>query len=152
MIEIINLPEFEAAMKRLSDAVKAQVLYDAAEAGGRVVEGYAKDNVNNVFSGRATNALGNSITVEVDASASQAEARIGPTVIYGRIHELGGVILPVFAKMLHWVDESGAHHFAKKVVMPARPYLRPAMDEHKEDILAAVGAVVREAIERAADG
>lgn len=52
---------------------------------------------------------------------------VGPTVIYGRIQELGGTIFPKRAKFLHWVDASG-DHFARHVTLPARPYLKPAAE------------------------
>jgi len=67
-------------------------------------------------------------------------------VIYGRIHELGGIILPVHAKMLSWVD-NGKRIFAKRVQIPARPYLRPAVDEHENEIGQAVGHQLRKQIE-----
>lgn len=51
---------------------------------------------------------------------------VGPTVIYGRIQELGGEIFPKRAKWLHWVDGTG-DHFAKHVTLPSRPYLKPAV-------------------------
>jgi len=59
-------------------------------------------------------------------------------VIYAAIHEFGGEILPKRAKFLHWVDKNGKDVFAKRVKMPMRPYLRPAFDENKEAIKAAI--------------
>lgn len=145
----MDMGEFRKGIKALKGAVREAALKDAAEAGGRVIEGNAKVNANNVFSSKATNALAGSITVEVTASGNTANADIGPTVVYGRIHELGGVIKPVHAKMLHWVED-GLDIFANIVHIPARPYLRPAVDEHHDEIRDAVGASLKASIEKAA--
>ena len=48
-------------------------------------------------------------------------------VRYALIHELGGKIVPVKAKMLSF-EIGGKRVFAKEVNIPARPYLRPAAD------------------------
>lgn len=61
---------------------------------------------------------------------SHWSGEVGPTVIYGRIQELGGTIFPKRAKFLHWVDGSG-DHFARHVTLPARPYLKPAAETTK---------------------
>lgn len=56
-------------------------------------------------------------------------ARIGSNLKYARIHELGGIIRPVTAQFLHFVID-GQHVMTKEVHMPARPYLRPAVDNN----------------------
>ena len=130
----VDLSEFVPKLRKLSSAARGEALKDTVEAGARVIEANAKINANQVFSNNATNALANSITVEVNGSGNSVTANIGPTVIYGRIHELGGIIKPITAKMLSWISETGERVFAKVVHMPARPYLRPAVDGHEEDI------------------
>ena len=76
----------------------------------------------------------NSIDVfEVSQSRTFADVDIGPTVIYGRIHEYGGVIVTKFAT----------------IVIPARPYMRPAVDEHQESIWGAVEAEVQRSLDQA---
>lgn len=50
-------------------------------------------------------------------------ARIGPTVIYGAIHQFGGTIKPRRASRLVFVGQNGSLVFAKEVKIPARPYL-----------------------------
>lgn len=134
------------------DAVRKQItgegLMKAAMAGGFVIEANAKINVNKTFSSKATGGagLGGSIqVVKSKATPDIAEVDVGPTVIYGRIQELGGIVLPVYAKMLSWVD-NGKRIFAKRVQIPARPYLRPAVDEHERDISQAVGFQLKKQI------
>jgi len=65
------------------------------------------------------------------------EALVGPTVVYGRLRELGGWIPggaspqpkpPGKRDWLHWVDEAGNGHFSKLVYQTGRPYLKPAVE------------------------
>ena len=128
-------------------AISGAGLSAAAQAGGHVIEGNAKVNAHSVFSRKSVGNLAASIQVVLDkATASSAEVSVGPTVIYGRIQELGGVIKPLYAKMLSWVD-NGVRIFANLVHIPARPYLRPAVDEHMQEIEDAVGYQLRKDIE-----
>jgi hypothetical protein len=55
-----------------------------------------------------------------------------PSVVYARIQEYSGDIFPVTAKYLAWRTASGMH-FAKSVYLPARPYMRPAIQRIIED-------------------
>ena len=134
---------------KVERAVSGQELLKAVMAGGQVLEAYAKINANQVFSGKALNHLAGSIqTVKDSVTATGAFVNVGPTVVYGRIHELGGIIKPVFKKFLHFfIDDKEI--FTKIVRMPARPYLRPAFDEHQKDIEDAVGFQVKKLIEGA---
>lgn len=149
-MKIINLAEFEAKLKKLSSAARGETLKNAVEAGARVIELNAKLNIERVFSKHSVGVLANSIMVEVTGSDRSAEAKIGPTAEYGRIQELGGVIKPVRAPMLVWTDpDTGEVRRAFSVTLPARPYLRPAVDEHEDEIKEAVAAQVRRGIEAA---
>jgi len=137
-------------------AVRKQITGDglkkAALAGGLVIEANAKINVERVFSNKSKGGLAGSIQVVISKTGDTvAEVDVGPTIVYGRIHELGGVILPVYAKLLSWVD-NGKRIFAKRVQIPARPYLRPAVDEHEADIRDAVGFQLKKQIESVTSG
>ena len=133
---------------KVKEAVSGDDLMRAIKAGGFVLEGWAKINANSVFSSKATNTLAGSITVlEDEKSETHASVDVGPTVIYGRIQELGGFIKPVFAKALHFVID-GVHVVTQLVQIPARPYLRPAYDEHEKDILNTIGNHIKGEIER----
>lgn len=164
-------------------AATREKLQRAALAGGQVIETYAKINVERTFSARSTGGagLGGSIqTVISETSDTEAWVDVGPTVIYGRIQELGGIIKPVFAKKLAiplpgvkgrpkdysdlhvqgWggmvatlVNASGSVMFILKdfVQIPPRPYLRPAMDENQDKIEQAVAYQLKKQIEQAAE-
>jgi hypothetical protein len=143
---IVQLPNFDKL--RLG----ADGLGRAVMAGGQVIEAYAKINAEQRFSGSSTGGAGlaGSIqTVLTKNDGTGAEASVGPSVVYGRIQELGGFVEPVSAKALHFVID-GIEIFAKKVHIPPRPYLRPAADEHMSEIEAAVGAAIRNVMRRLA--
>ena len=122
------------------NAVTGEMLMEAAMAGGHVVEGHAKVNAG---SGRPglniqTGTLVNSINVsEGKKTKTSAEAHIGTNVVYARIHELGGIIKGAFG-----IPGSIVH-------MPARPYLRPAMDENENDIITAVKTEIKRNLDKA---
>jgi HK97 gp10 family phage protein len=148
---IINLNEFESQLNKLSNAARGDALSRAAMAGGQAIEAFAKINVEKTFSSKSTGGagLGGSIHTELTKSGERsAEVSVGPSVVYGRIQEFGGIVKPVTAKMLSWVDD-GVRIFANLVHLPPRPYLRPAVDEHIEEITQAVGASLQRDIEKA---
>ena len=139
-------------VKVIRGVVTGAVLKSAVMAGGQTLENYAKINVEKTFSGKSTGGagLGGSIQMVVSKAAeTKAEVDVGPTVIYGRIHELGGIIRPVTAKFLHFIID-GIEIFTKLVQIPARLYLRPAFDEHKDEIVNAMMYQVKKAIEQVA--
>jgi len=65
---------------------------------------------------------------------------------HGRIHEYGGVIEAKNAPLLVWEDSSGKIHSSKKVVIPARPYFGPAVQEVRGQFLKDAQDVVQEAM------
>jgi phage gpG-like protein len=129
-VRVIKLEDhFAAALAAASGATLAK----AVMAGGQVVEAHAKINASrgrpglNVVTGNLVNSISTVLSKSTDTSA---EADVGPAAVYGRIHELGGIA------------GHGSH-------IPARPYLRPAVDEHMGQIEDAVGAVLKDALEGA---
>ena len=124
------------------NAVTGAMLMDAALAGGHVIEGHAKVNASkggpthlNVRTGHLVNAIS---TSEGEKGKNYAEAYIGPgDVVYARIHELGGMIKGAFG-----IPDMIVH-------MPARPYLRPAMDENEDDIETAVKTEIQRNLDKA---
>jgi len=122
------------------NAVTGALLMDAALAGGHVVEGHAKVNAGSGRPGLEiqTGTLVNSINVsEGKKTKTSAEAHIGTNVVYARIHELGGIIKGAFG-----IPGSIVH-------MPARPYLRPALDENENDVITAVKTEIKRNLDKA---
>lgn len=84
--------------------------------------------------------LRQSIISEVDGRL----ARVGSNVIYARIHELGGTIVAKTARALRF-QVDGEWVVARRVTIPARPYLRPALAESRSEITRVFGnALVQE--------
>jgi hypothetical protein len=70
-----------------------------------------------------------------------ARASVGPHVIYAATQERGGVHERRRARYMHWVN-SGGSWYLKRVDIPARPYLQPALDDVIGD-----GSLVKAAME-----
>lgn len=62
-------------------------------------------------------------------------ARIGPSVIYGRIRELGGVIVPKVKKWLRFRTKAGKWVTTKRVVQKGKPYMGPALLQNVDAIV-----------------
>jgi hypothetical protein len=80
-----------------------------------------------------TGALARSVVTAVSASSGMtATARVGPHVIYARTQEEGGVHEARRARYMHWVN-SGGSWYLKRVVIPPRPFMEPALRECVEN-------------------
>lgn len=103
----------------------------------------------------------------VEISAGAMSVQVGTNVEYARIHELGGQTKPHLIKArgrsLRWVDSGGftfsaktgkvtdgfiyrkeVHHPGSKI--PARPYLRPALEEKRQAIVERINQAVHQAV------
>lgn len=147
---VIGGEKLAAALKALDAAAAEQALRLAVKAGALLIENAAEQKAP-----KKTSTLARSITTEIEADSSHAEAKIGPSgaaIPYAAQVEFGGTIVPKNAQMLHWVDESGNDVFAKSVTQVARPYLRPAWDENIDAAEKKVGAVLAALIAKAEQG
>jgi phage gpG-like protein len=78
----------------------------------------------------------------------RASSSVAPHTVYARIQQMGGEIVPVRAKVLRW-KEGGRYRYARRVVLPARPYMvmTPARARTcRERGIRAVERTVREAL------
>jgi phage gpG-like protein len=148
----VDSSQLDGLLERLMALTNRQVVLEkAATAGGQVIEGQAKVNVNQTFSEESTGNLAESISTRiVDSSDKRAVAGIGPSAVYGRIQELGGMVEAVNAKALHFIGRNGEDVFVNAVEIPARPYLGPALTQKKDEAVAAAGAVITDEIQRSA--
>ena len=127
------------ALNRIDEAVRGEAAKQALQAGAHVVEAKAKVNLSN-HGLHKTGRLINSVEV-FDVTPTQA--MVGSRgVIYAPVHEFGTVIRAKRAKFLSWVGEDGKRRFAKKVRIPARPWLRPAFEESKGELVNVMGMVI----------
>ncbi len=140
-------PAFQRALREGRVAVMRAV----NEAAHRV-QAKAKVNVHQKLNttGLSKGFLSRSITVL--SHPGRLEAEIGPSAIYGRIHELGGTIKPVKSDYL-WFKVPASQALVRKrgggfkggdmaytwvrtkeVTIPPRPYLEPALEATKPEI------------------
>lgn len=148
-IEVEGREEMEAKLARIGGAVAKTIAKNAVDEGAAVIQFHAQLNARNVFSSRQTGALRNSIRTESRMTATGAEAEVGPHVVYARIQEFGGTIRPVRASRLHFQID-GRDIFAKQVTIPARPYMRPAVQEHIGEISSAMRSAIDDGIQKSA--
>ncbi len=132
-----DMREVNAMLEKLK--VAGQSGAKALVAGGEVAVAQAKINAENQGLHDTGNLIGSIGVYDITPNSVMVGSR---GVIYNAVHEFGATILPKRAKVLHWVDKDGNDVFAMRSVIPARPYLRPAFDEHKDDIVNAIGKVV----------
>lgn len=147
---MIGAGELVKALKRLDAAASEQALTLAVKAGATVIENAAERKAP-----KKTRTLARSITTVVEASATKAEAQIGPSgsaTAYAAQVEFGGTIRPKRAKMLHWKNAEGEDVFAKSVTQIARPYMRPAWDENIDAAQKKLAAVLKRLVEAAGTG
>ncbi|MCE1186213.1 MAG: phage virion morphogenesis protein [Rhodocyclales bacterium] len=81
--------------------------------------------------------LRGSIVMAVDDRWPVLCGILGSNLVYARIHELGGTVKAVRAKYLRFRTQ-GRWVSKRQVTIPARPYLRPAL-EHAARQLAEAG-------------
>jgi len=143
----IDMKPLTKALNKVIANTDKETLGRATLAGLFTFEAYAKLNIKKTFN-QQTGFLGSAFETVLDSvSNTNAEGHTGPLAVYGRIQELGGVIRATNAQALVFQTDDGEWHRVKAVTIPARPYMRPAADEHQNDIFDAVGTVLGDAIE-----
>ncbi|MEM8738264.1 MAG: HK97-gp10 family putative phage morphogenesis protein [Planctomycetota bacterium] len=136
--EIHGLDEFARTLKQLPAAIAEAALTEAAEAGGKPILDAAKAN--------APQELGNlkrslDMKLAVYPHSKTATAIIGP-----RSREAGYAHLVEFGSGPRETKDG-----ASRGTMPPQPFLRPAIDQTREQSIKAVGRVLGKAIEREAE-
>jgi phage virion morphogenesis protein len=124
-------PVFDAIGARLMFKVDERFQYQRGPTGGPWVQSLrARLEGGETLTDRSI--LRKSITRQVHRD----HVLVGTNVLYARIHQFGGVIVPKVAKALKFRLANGAFVVTQKVTMPARPFL--GLDaEDLEDIEAA---------------
>ena len=88
-----------------------------------------------------TGALATAVTSWPGATGGmRATASSGPHTIYDWVQEYGAVLRPSHFKYMHWRN-SGGEWWKKRVKLPPRPYMEPAVDD-----IIADGSLQRNAI------
>lgn len=142
LTRIVNLKEFRSKLRKLDEVVRNNAMTEAVSAGGFELEAEIKLNIeaqNLVDTGN----LMNSVQLgSVSAKGNKAEVTVGTNVIYAAIHEFGGTIVARNAKALVFKTKDGIWHRVKSVTIPARPFMRPALDNGLPRIKEAMIAIL----------
>ena len=125
-----------AALKLMGPRMDHAVFQTVADGLG-VLQASAMEKAPVGVTGNSTNAPGDlrrSIVVEGPVGGDGIySGKVGPTVIYGRQRELGGDIYPVHARALVFT-KFGTVYTVQHVYQKPEPFLKPAYDEHLEDL------------------
>lgn len=135
MAAVRGLDEMEAAIGRIQVAVRGALAEDLL-AGAQLIADRAQELA--VFSSGITAEATGETTAQVVARHPGAA-----------VHEFGATITPKQARFLRF-EVAGEEVFARAVRIPARPYMRPAVDQTQDEAIEAIGAAVRARIEGAA--
>lgn len=136
----VKVIQLDNKFKQVIAAASGENIMKSLLAGGEVVRNHAKLNIQAQELVDTSNLL-NSISVqEGSGGKTDATVEIGTNVIYSAIHEFGGSISQTNA----W-----GRGISQTIHIPARPYLRPALDENTKSIADAVGASLKHQIEGA---
>lgn len=165
--------------RALGESVQGMSLARAAQAGSLPILNGARDNIKDKGLIR-TRTLSRSLHTEVSMeSSSRAVAETGTNIEHAAIHEFGGTIKPKSSKYLAipvgtykdsprnhpglklrktgggnlvLVTKAGVVQYVLKssVEIPARPYLRPAFDEHQAEAIEDTGKAFKKLVEKAA--
>jgi len=85
--------------------------------------------------GRVSGRLASSIATRVKGQSGTVVGEIfTQRLVYARIHEFGGVIFPRRSQFLVFEGKEGNLVFARKVTIPARPYIGRALDDFGQTI------------------
>lgn len=143
----IDMTPLENALSKISKNVTGEQLSKPVLAGLFQLEAMAKLNIRKSFK-QHTGAFAANFETKLDeVTEKSAKGHTSPLSIQARIQELGGVIKATNAPALVFQTDDGQWHHVKAVTIPARPYLRPAADEGKADIVEAISNQLKELIE-----
>ncbi len=149
------IEEFEDANEEIRSGMR-MTMFRALS----ILEAQVKQNIR-IGSGLKvqTGTLLNSIQTQILNQGFEVIGRVGPSnVPYAEIHEEGGILPARFIKprlktALMFKGPGGLLHFSKghwlpATNIPARPYLRPAMEQHADRIQNIFGIFIDEALEK----
>ena len=128
--------------RTIAAGVGGPVMANALHAGALVGVSAARDNVKGQGLWN-TGDFARRIDVQ---SATPRKAVYGTDHPGAKLQEFGGTVVPKKAKVLHFFVD-GEEVFARKVTVPARPYMRPSADQNQAEIGITIGNAIRAQIE-----
>jgi hypothetical protein len=141
--------QLKAQLEGLSAAASGAALGQAVLKGAMFLNRQVQINISNLHLIDTSNYINSWRARPGVTEAHYATAIMGTPVVYGPIHEYGGVIKAKNKPFLVFKTKDGKWHSVKSVVMPARPHLRPAFDEHVPEVEEIIATQLRTGIEAA---
>lgn len=145
---VTGVKELKGYFRGLAREAPGKMTAKAVRAGAEVILDAAKANVRANFENQ-TGALENSGKVVV---VNQFSANVEFDIVYSAVHEYGleNQVITDRQRAFFWwkYSETGegmwrALALSKTYTIPARPYLRPAIDSHKDNAAHAMAGVLR---------
>lgn len=127
-------------------ALKSEIKKIAIDMTAKVKSEKLSGQVLNVRSGR----LRRSINYRIEESDTGIDAKVGTNVEYGRVHELGFKGAVRVKEHMRKGKRVRAH--LRNVNMPARPFLRPSLEEMRGEIDSRIARVVAQSIAGGVNG
>lgn len=146
-MSVVGGKELAARLASLGDHAP-ELMASALEAGALKIQNAAKQ-----LAPKKTRTLSRSITIEiVTGSGGRIEARIGPSVEYGKYIEYGTGIYAEGGngRQTPWVVKGAGGKFFTTQGAKPRPYMRPAFDENRDAAIAEFKRVLRNLIDKGA--
>jgi phage gpG-like protein len=159
-LELHGIEETSAQIEGYPAALQAALSAKATELAAALADLVKNDKLSGAVLNTRSGALSESIMTSVTADADSVLASVGSEgdVKYAAIQEYGGKtsaheILPAKADVVAFLI-GGTQHFARRVehpgsLIPERSYLRSALEDMKDEILAALAGAADQAWERA---
>lgn len=133
-ISVTGNTEVAARLSAMGGALAGAALGTAVQAGATLLMVAAQQNAP-----RKSGALARSIHLgDVQVSGMGASVTVGTDLIYARIQEYGGTIHAKGGGWLVFQTEDGQWHKVKSVTLPARPFMRPALDSTRAAVVAEI--------------
>lgn len=146
-VRVRNLKSLDRKLAALGKLAQADVLERALHAGAQEIRNSAQEKAPFL-----TGTLRRSIHSETaEKSGSRVRVLVGTDLEYAAMQEFGGTIVPKSARRLVF-EVDGKKVFARKVTIPAHPYLRPAFDEQKGEAVRQFRLAVGDQIRAIAGG
>lgn len=135
-------------LKRVETATRRDAASKGLKAGANHLIGAIKVNIAEQPLVDSSDLM-NSVTEDEIYLGDKSWITFGPHKIYAAIHEFGGVILPTNGPYLVFEGKDGKLVFTKSVTMPARPYIRPAVDTEGDEAIRIMGNTIGKVIDGA---
>ena len=148
IVKLEGKEELEQKLRQLSRDLRGEAALKAVNAGAAVIVHKTPIYMDKKLHARSGN-LRNSVSAAGEITGTGAKSTITVGQKYAHIHEYGGTIVPKNGKMLRWQGPDGKYIFAKKVRIPERSYLRPAIKDNQEEILNKMSAQIENYLEGA---